>query len=90
VEAWFNFAALLRDEGKIAAARQHLQRAVAIDPDYADAVYNLASLEFDAGAFTAARAAWARYLELDADSDWARTATRGIAFIDLNSRKSAS
>ena len=90
VEAWFNFAALLRDERKIGAARQHLQRAVAIDPDYADAVYNLASLEFDAGAFTAARAAWARYLELDADSDWARTATRGIAFIDLNSRKSAS
>ena len=90
VEAWFNFAALLRDEGKIAAARQHLQRAVAIDPGYADAVYNLASLEFDAGAFMAARAAWARYLELDADSDWARTATRGIAFIDLNSRKSAS
>jgi tetratricopeptide (TPR) repeat protein len=89
VEAWFNFAALLRDEGKIAVARQHLQRAIAIDPDYADAIYNLASLEFDAGALGAARTAWARYLELDHDSEWARTASRGIAFVDLNERKSA-
>ena len=88
-EAWFNFAALLRDAGKIGAARQHLKRAIAIDPDYADAIYNLASLEFDAGALGAARTAWARYLELDQDSEWARTASRGIAFVDLNERKSA-
>ncbi len=89
VEAWFNFAALLRDEGKVGAARAHLQRAIATDPDYADAIYNLASLEFDAGDLPAARAAWSRYLELDQDSEWARTATRGIAFVDLNTRKSA-
>jgi tetratricopeptide (TPR) repeat protein len=90
VEAWFNFAALLRDEGKIDAARKHLKQAIAIDGDYADAIYNLASLEFDAGDLGAARAAWSRYLELDQDSEWAKTATRGIAFVDLNSRKSAS
>lgn len=90
VEAWFNYAALLRDEHKVAAARSHLQRAIAIDADYADAIYNLASLEFDAGNLAAARAAWSRYLELDQTSEWARTATRGIAFIDLNICKSAS
>jgi tetratricopeptide (TPR) repeat protein len=90
VEAWFNFAALLLDEGKVDAARKHLQRAIAIDTGYADAIYNLASLEFDAGNLAAARAAWMRYLELDQNSDWAKTATRGIAFVDLNSRKSAS
>jgi tetratricopeptide (TPR) repeat protein len=90
VEAWFNYAALLREQGKIDAARQHLKRAVAIDPDYADAIYNLASLEFDGGNLIAAREAWSRYLELDQTSEWARTATRGIAFIDLNTRKSAS
>jgi tetratricopeptide (TPR) repeat protein len=90
VEAWFNFAALLRDEGKVDAARQHLERAIAIDPDYADAIYNLASLEFDAGNMAEARAAWSRYLELDQTSEWAKTATRGIAFIDLNARRSAS
>ncbi|RYE08373.1 MAG: tetratricopeptide repeat protein [Hyphomicrobiales bacterium] len=89
VEAWFNYAALLKDEGKIAAARRHLDRAIAIDPDYADAVYNLATLEFDAKNFAEARRWWGRYLELDEDSDWARTASRGIAFIDLNTRRSA-
>lgn len=89
VEAWFNFASLLRDEGKIDAARAHLKRAITIDPDYADAIYNLASLEFDAGRLDAAKAAWSRYLELDETSEWARTATRGIAYIDLNTRKSA-
>lgn len=90
VEAWFNYAALLKDEGKIDVARQHLHRAIAIDADYADAVYNLATLEFDARDLGEARRWWARYLELDTDSEWARTATRGIAFIDLNNRKSAS
>jgi tetratricopeptide (TPR) repeat protein len=90
VEAWFNFAALLRETGKLAAARQHLQRAIAIDPDYADAVYNLASLDFDAGDLAAARQMWVRYLELDGETEWAKTATRGIAFVDLNTRKSAS
>ena len=90
VEAWFNFAALLRDDGKVDAARQHLNRAIAIDPDYADAIYNLASLEFDAGRLIEARVAWVRYLELDQDSEWAKTAARGIAFVDLNGRKSAS
>jgi tetratricopeptide (TPR) repeat protein len=89
VEAWFNYAALLKDEGKVEAARQHLQRAIAIDPDYADAVYNLATLEFDSRNLSEARRWWSRYLELDENSEWARTASRGIAFIDLNSRKSA-
>ena len=35
------------NEGKIAAARKHLETALRIDPDYADAVYNLASLEYE-------------------------------------------
>lgn len=89
VEAWFNCAALLKDDGRGAAARRHLERAIAIDPDYADAVYNLATLHFDAHELAAARHWWSRYLELDSDSDWARTAARGIAFIDLETRRSA-
>jgi tetratricopeptide (TPR) repeat protein len=90
VEASFTFAAFQRDEHKNDAARGHLQRAIAIDPAYADAIYNLASLEFDAGRLDAARTAWARYLELDQTSEWARTASRGIAFVDLNTRQTAS
>lgn len=89
VEAWFNYAGLLREEGKIAIARQHLVTAIEIDADYADAIYNLATLEYDAGNLSEARRWWVRYLELDQDSEWAKTASRGIAYADLHTRKSA-
>lgn len=83
VEAWFNLAAVIGARGRVAAARRYLGRAIALDPDYADAVYNLASLEFEAGDLDAARQGWVRYLELDSETEWARTAERGIRFIDL-------
>jgi tetratricopeptide (TPR) repeat protein len=82
-EAWFNLAGLLGERGHADTARRHLEKAIAIDSDYADAVFNLAKLEFDAGNLAAARRAWARYLELDDHSEWARTAARGIQFVDL-------
>lgn len=89
VEAWFNYAGLLREEGKVAIAREHLGKAIEIDPEYADAIYNLATLEYEAGRLAEARRWWARYLELDPNSEWAKTAARGIAYADLNIRKSA-
>ena len=89
VEAWFNYAGLLREEGKVAIARKHLQTAIEIDADYADAIYNLATLEYEDGKLADARRWWTRYLELDQSSDWAKTATRGIAYADLHLRKSA-
>jgi tetratricopeptide (TPR) repeat protein len=88
-EAWFNYAGLLRDQFKIAPARQHLLSAIGIDPGYADAVYNLATLEYEAHDLPEARRWWARYLELDDHSDWAKKAARGIAYIDSELRKSA-
>ncbi len=87
-EAWFNFAGLLRDLKRIPAAREHLNRAIAIDPGYADAIYNLATLEYEAHDLREARRWWLRYLELDDHSDWAKKATRGIAYIDHELRKS--
>ena len=64
----------MAERGHAASARRHLRRAVALDGDYADAVFNLASLEFEAGNLAEARRCWERYLELDRDSEWARTA----------------
>jgi tetratricopeptide (TPR) repeat protein len=91
VEAWFNLAGLMSDEGKVASARRHLQKAITLDKTYADPVFNLARLEFDAGNLAEARRHWVRYLELDADSEWARTAQKGIQFVDLQmTRKSVS
>lgn len=89
VEAWFNLAGLMSDEGKIASARRHLQKAITLDKSYADPVFNLARLEFDAGNLAEARRNWVRYLELDADSEWARTAQKGIQFVDLQMARTA-
>src|SRR5262249_47899836 len=89
VEAWFNLAGLHGAQGKTEAARRALQRAITLDKQYADAVFNLASLEYEAGNLADARKWWARYLELDSTSDWARTAARGVQYIDLT-QKTAS
>jgi len=89
VEAWFNLAGLMSDQGKVPSARRHLQKAIALDKTYADPVFNLARLEFDAGNLTEARRHWVRYLELDADSEWARTAQKGIQFVDLQLARTA-
>lgn len=89
VEAWFNLAGLMSDQGKVASARRHLQKAIALDKTYADPVFNLARLEFDAGNLAEARRNWVRYLELDADSEWARMAAKGIQFVDLQTARTA-
>jgi tetratricopeptide (TPR) repeat protein len=90
VEAWFNLAGLHSERGETNTARRHLEKAIRIDPAYGDAVFNLAKLEYDDGRLTEARRWWTRYLELDGDSEWARTAARGIQYADLQlSRKSA-
>jgi tetratricopeptide (TPR) repeat protein len=83
VEAWFNLAGMMAEDGRIESARRHLRKAIALDADYADAVFNLARLEFDADNSVEARRLWVRYLELDGTSGWAKTALRGIQFIDL-------
>jgi tetratricopeptide (TPR) repeat protein len=85
VEAWFNLAALLSQRGEPAAARRHLRRAIAEDPNYADAVFNLAALAFEAGDHDEAARCWARYLELDPESDWARRARRGLSYLAVHS-----
>jgi tetratricopeptide (TPR) repeat protein len=87
VEAWFNLASLMAGSGHAAAARRHYAQAIAIDPAYGDAVYNLATLEFEMGNLGEAQRWWERYLELDRDSEWARTAERGLQYVRLRSRQ---
>ena len=90
VEAWFNLAGMMAEDGRVASARRHLRKAIALDADYADAVFNLARLEFEAGDLGEARRLWVRYLELDDGSEWARTAARGIQFIDLQAMQKSA
>ncbi len=87
VEAWFNLAALARAGGRVDAAQRYLEEAVARDPHYGDAVFNLATLAFDAGDLAGAARWWTRYLEIDSESEWARQAARGLAYV---SRQSAA
>ncbi|MER8410398.1 tetratricopeptide repeat protein [Mesorhizobium sp. M1342] len=89
VEAWFNLAGLMSEQGREASARRHLQKAIALDKTYADPVFNLARLEFDAGNLPEARGLWVRYLELDAESEWARVAAKGVQFVDLQLARTA-
>lgn len=84
VEAWFNLAGLLAAQGKAGAARRHLRRAIALDPTYADAMFNLANLEYEADNLLEARRWWSAYLELDATSEWAQAAARGVQYADLH------
>ncbi|MFC3324487.1 tetratricopeptide repeat protein [Mesorhizobium cantuariense] len=89
VEAWFNLAGLMSEQGREASARRHLQKAITLDKNYADPVFNLARLEFDAGNLLEARRLWVRYLELDAESEWARVAAKGVQFVDLQLARTA-
>ncbi|PDT41375.1 MULTISPECIES: tetratricopeptide repeat protein [Sinorhizobium] len=83
-EAWFNLAGLMGERGRIDTARRYLQKAIDVGGNYADAIFNLAKLEFDAGDLGEARRWWKRYLEFDRDSEWARTAERGVQFVNLH------
>ncbi|ESY72003.1 tetratricopeptide repeat protein [Mesorhizobium sp. M0830] len=89
VEAWFNLAGLMSEQGREASARRHLQKAIALDKTYADPVFNLARLEFDAGNLLEARRLWVRYLDLDADSEWAGVAAKGVQFVDMQLARTA-
>ncbi|AEH87634.1 MULTISPECIES: tetratricopeptide repeat protein [Mesorhizobium] len=89
VEAWFNLAGLMSEQGREASARRHLQKAIALDKTYADPVFNLARLEFDAGNLLEARRLWVRYLELDAVSEWAGVAAKGVQFVDMQLARTA-
>jgi Tfp pilus assembly protein PilF len=64
-----------------------LARAIRIDPGFADAIYNLASLEFDSGDFAEARQWWQRYLEFDTTSEWAKRARQGVRYVELELRQ---
>ena len=73
--------------GKVGAARKHLHRALELDATYADAIYNLGALEYDAGELVKASEWWRLYLEIDTETEWAKRARAGIAVIDRQLRK---
>ena len=80
-EAWYNLAAIAREQKDIESARRNLQKSIAADPTYPDPVYNLALLEFETGDHEEATRLWQKYRELDPDSSWGRKAKQGLQLI---------
>jgi tetratricopeptide (TPR) repeat protein len=73
-EARYNLANTLEDLGEIELAVAELRKVCAAAPDFADAHYNLGLMLAQLGGTAQARHHLERYLELDAQSDWANHA----------------
>jgi tetratricopeptide (TPR) repeat protein len=80
-EARYNFANVLEDLGEQELAIGQLRQVCVINPDFADAHYNLGVLLAKMGGSTQARTHLLRYLELDTDagSQWVEHARGFLA-----------
>lgn len=78
-EARYNLGNLLEDLGETELAIAELRRVCVTAPEFADAHYNLGLLLAKVGGATQAKAHLSRYLELDAESDWAARARDYLA-----------
>ena len=78
-EARYNLANTLEDLGEIELAVAELRKVCAAAPEFADAHYNLGLMLAQLGGTAQARQYLERYLELDAQSDWANHARSFLA-----------
>jgi tetratricopeptide (TPR) repeat protein len=74
---------MLDDGGRTVEAITALKAAIKADPDYADAIFNLALLLQKRDAHAEAAAQWKRYLKLDTDSPWSTRAKRALKFCEI-------
>ena len=91
VEPWFNAAVIFREQANPAtpaATCTRPSRSMRLTRTRCSIWQTWNSMT---GNLPEARRWWARYLELDSTSDWARTAARGIQYADLHlNQKTAS
>jgi tetratricopeptide (TPR) repeat protein len=81
-QAAFNLGSLHEDLSDLPTAIGWYRRALEMEPDYADAHFNLAGVLGKAGQPEAAALHWRRYLELDLGSPWARIARSHLDEVD--------
>jgi CHAT domain-containing protein len=72
------------------ASKQNIDRALELDPNLLEALFNKALVLQKTPAEKEARAAWEKYLEKDSTSDWADEARRQIQQLDLQKSQSLS
>lgn len=78
VEANFNLANLLEEDGSDEQALRHYKVALAADPLYPDLQINLALLYEKLGEIGQARRHWRRYLQLESGGAWSDVARRRL------------
>ena len=78
VEGLLILAASLREQGRLREAFDHYRRALALNPQYADAHFNLALLCERTGEALKAVHHWKCYLKLDRSGPWAEIAQRQL------------
>lgn len=76
---WYNLANVLDDQGHVDAAAAAYRTALARDPDFADAHFNLALLWEKHGQRGRAEPHWARVVDLEPDGEAATLARRFLA-----------
>jgi Flp pilus assembly protein TadD len=64
---------------RLAKAKNEFEHALALDPQFAPAIFNLGILSTLAGSTSDARNYWERYLRLDNLSGWAEEARERLA-----------
>jgi tetratricopeptide (TPR) repeat protein len=83
-EAAYNLGSLFEDLGELPASIRYYRIALELSPEYADAHFNLASVLGKAGRNREAGEHWRRYLQLDAESPWARVARSHLELVEDN------
>lgn len=73
-EGWYNLADVTDDQDRFTEAISCLKQCLRLDPDYADAHFNIAAIYERDGQPKGARRHWNNYLEFDHDSEWATIA----------------
>ena len=82
VEAHFNLAGLLAEEGRDSSALRHYKEAQRSDPLHADVQLNLALLYDRLELPGRAREHWRRYLQLEPGGSWADVARKHLEEIE--------
>ncbi len=81
-EAAYNLGSLFEDLGELPGSIRYYLMALELAPDYPDAHFNLAGVLGKSGRNREATEHWRRYLELDAESPWARIARSHLEFVE--------
>ena len=88
-EAWYNLADVLDDQRHPDKAVACLERALAADPDYADAIFNLGLLHQRTDRHADAAACWRRYLAFDSDVPVGVARRRALKYCEMQIARSS-